>query len=126
MKQVNSRSLLTYWRNSLVDGYRLQELQNSVGVDKEALKKGELGPGIVAEIQTKYREASHSVKERGKEAAAPKDKLPVLVCPVILVKKYSHYQENTAADGKNLVPLWIPALLDRSLNPPQGTGLQPE
>lgn len=113
MKSANSEDLLVYWRNSLVDGYRLQELQYAVEVDKDALRTGKLGTGIVTEMRAKYREASHSIKERGKDAAVSQDKLPVLVCPMSLLKKYNHYQENTAADGKNLVPLWIPALLDK-------------
>jgi len=108
---ADKENIIMYWRNSLVDGYRLQELECEIEVDKEAVQNGNIGPEKYALIKSMYKEAMRAVKERGKEAATSKDGLNVLVCPVKLSKKFTHYQENTAGGQKELIPLWIPAVI---------------
>ncbi|MDR9785804.1 MAG: AAA domain-containing protein [Peptococcaceae bacterium MAG4] len=111
LKQATSK-ILSYWRNSLVDGCRLQGLEYAVEISGESLKAGKISSEKVSEVKARFKEASRAVQEKGREAAVSRDVVPVLVCPFKLVRKYSHYQESAAAGDRELVPLWIPAFLN--------------
>lgn len=110
--QTNTINLLLYWRNSLVDGYRLQNLEFAVEATKEALETGKLGPEKTAEIKIEYLKAAKTVSERGKEVKNAQEIIPVLICPIKLVKKANHYLESTSFGEKELIPLWIPAVIN--------------
>jgi hypothetical protein len=109
--KANTINMLRYWRNSLVDGYRLQDLKYAVDIDQEALESGELNSETASKLRVLYREAANTRQDAGNDAETLDSGLPVLVCPIRMSARYGHYQERTSGD-KEIIPLWIPALLD--------------
>ena len=110
-------NLIKYWRNSLVDGYRLQDLKYAIEIAPEVLESGEIADEIASRLKALYDEAANITREHGRDTESLKDDLPVLVCPIRMTPRYSHYQERTAGD-REIIPLWVPALLsDGKLSP---------
>lgn len=108
----NARRLLKYWRNSIVDSNRIQELplENTVEISWEELGSGIINPGNAKKVWAIYLREKQQAQKTGREIEEKDDKITVLVCPVKLVKKYIHYQQNSTT--QEIVPLWIPALMD--------------
>lgn len=103
------RNVLQYWRNSLVDGNRLQKLEHHVLIDIKGVQAGNIGPKAAKAVKDKYRIAARNEKERGKDVEEAGIVVPVLVCPICLKKKHIHYEKTGLGDEK--IPLWIPAVL---------------
>ncbi len=103
------RNILQYWRNSLVDGNRLQKLEHQVLVDIKSVQAGNIGPKLAKVVRDKYRSAARYERDRGKEVEEASAVVPVLVCPICLKKKHTHYEKTGLGDEK--IPLWLPAVM---------------
>ncbi len=102
-------NILQYWRNSLVDGNRIQRLEHQVPVDLKSIETGNIGPKLAKMVKDKYRAAARYEKDRGREVEEASAVVPVLVCPICLKKKHTHYEKTGFGDEK--IPLWLPAVM---------------
>ena len=100
-------NVLQYWRNSLVDGNRLQKLEHQISVDIESIQAGNIGSKLARIVKNKYRAAARYERERGGETEEAGSVIPVLVCPICLKRKYTHYE----GMGGEKIPLWLPAVM---------------
>lgn len=126
--QTGARSVVTYWRASLVDGARqdlsAQALAPVAGrndgqyaVPRDVLRQGVVPDDPPGRLRKIFRDAARSAgeddAERGEAASCR-----VLVCPFVARAAVTHGARGSREDY--VVPLWIPAVLSRDgrLSPP--------